>query len=248
MSRRGAIRRTRDVTASTRRWLTGDGSTCRACLLALSWSGRWALVRRRQLEWTDVMTTSRFRRALPTINVVAAGMLALTGCGGGASMMGATGQGMNGYTLSRNTCTRTAPSVSGAVVHVILADMDMTRMMGGTAPMGAHLMLRATPTTVAAGTVTLEASNRGWRTHELVVLPLAAGAKAGQRIPDANGRVSETGSLGEASAACAAGTSDGIPAGSASWVTLKLPAGRYELVCNLPNHYADGMREELDVT
>lgn len=167
---------------------------------------------------------------------------------GGGSMMGGNGPGMNGYTLSSSTCTRAAPSVSGTVVRVVLADMGMTQMMGGTAPMDAHMMLRATPTAVAAGTVTLIASDRGWRTHELVVLPLAAGAVAGQRIPGADGRVAETGSLGEASAACAAGAGAGIPAGSASWVTLKLPAGRYELVCNLPNHYADGMHEELDVT
>lgn len=199
------------------------------------------------------MTTARFRDALPALSVVAAGALALTGCGGGSvmggsSVMGGTGQEMDGHTLSGSTCTPAAPSTSGAVVHVVLADMGMTRMMGGTAPMGARMMLRATPTTVAAGTITLQASDRGWRTHELVVLPLAAGAKAGQRIPGADGKVSESGSLGEASAACATGAGDGIPAGSTSWVTLKLPAGRYELVCNLPNHYVDGMRQELDVT
>ncbi|MEO8851046.1 MAG: hypothetical protein ABI360_04880 [Allobranchiibius sp.] len=208
------------------------------------------------------MTTVRFRRALSAISVVAAGVLALTGCGGrgsgmgdtgqgmgaGGSMMGDSGQGMSGYTLSGSTCTPAAPPKSGAVVNVVLADMGMTQMMGGTAPMGARMMLRATPSTVAAGTITLQASDRGWRTHELVVLALAKGAKVGQRIPGADGRVAETGSLGEASAACAAGAGDGIPAGSASWVTLKLPAGRYELVCNLPNHYANGMRQELDVT
>lgn len=150
--------------------------------------------------------------------------------------------------MSANTCTPAARSGSGTVVNVVLADMDMTQMMGGTAPMGAHMMLRASPPTIAAGTITLQASDRGWRTHEVVVLPLATGAAAGQRIPGADGRVSEAGSLGEASAACTAGAGDGIPAGSASWVTLKLPAGRYELVCNLPNHYADGMHQELDVT
>lgn len=218
-------------------------------------AGRLALVRWRCREWTGAMTTARFRCALPVISVVAAGVLALTGCGGdrsgmsgGTSMMGGTGQGMNGYTLSRSTCTPAAPTSSGTVVHVVLADMDMTQMMGGPASMNARMMLRATPSTVAAGTVTLQARDRGWRTHELVVLPLAAGAKAGQRIPGADGRVPETGSLGEASAACAAGAGDGIPAGSASWVTLKLSAGRYELICNLPNHYADGMFQELDVT
>ena len=60
-----------------------------------------------------------------------------------------------------------------------LADMGMTQMMGGTAPPGAHMMLRAVPATVPAGKASLIAQNRGWRTHELVILPLAAGDQAG---------------------------------------------------------------------
>jgi uncharacterized cupredoxin-like copper-binding protein len=31
------------------------------------------------------------------------------------------------------------------------------------------------------------------------------------------------------------------------WVTLQLAPGRYELVCNIKNHYHDGMFTELDV-
>ncbi|MEP7021811.1 MAG: hypothetical protein ABI808_14290 [Pseudonocardiales bacterium] len=109
------------------------------------------------------------------------------------------------------------------------------------------MMLRANPATVPAGQVSLVASNLGWRTHELVVLPLVSGG-VGRLVPGADGKVSETGSLGEASGDCAGEAGKGIPAGSAGWVTVTLPAGRYELLCNLPNHYADGMRQELDVT
>jgi len=168
--------------------------------------------------------------------------------GDGSSSRGMMGTGSDtSYHYARLTCS--APSsLSGSVVTVMLADMGMTHMMGGTAPMGAHMMLRATPTTVAAGQVTFVAQNMGWRTHELVVLPLPTGAQPGQRVPAADGKIDETGSLGEASANCAAGAGDGIPAGSVGWVTVTLTAGRYELVCNLPNHYADGMRQELDVS
>ena len=60
--------------------------------------------------------------------------------------------------------------------------------------------------------------------------------------------MSESGSLGEASRSCAAGAGDGINAGSVGWVTVNLAPGTYELVCNLPNHYADGMHQELVVT
>ena len=120
-------------------------------------------------------------------------------------------------------------------------------MMGGTAPRGARMRLRAIPATVAAGQVSLVASNRGWRTHELVVLPLNAGGSAGQRLPDSQGRVDESGSLGEASSSCGADEGDGIRAGTVGWTTVTLAPGRYELVCNLRNHYAKGMYQALTV-
>lgn len=129
-----------------------------------------------------------------------------------------------------------------------LADMGMTQMMGGTAPMGSRMMLHAGPATLTAGQISLVASNVGWRTHELVVLPLTAGATAGARIPASDGKVPETGSLAEPSASCAGGAGQGIPAGRVGWVTVTLTPGRYELVCNLQNHYVDGMHQELTVS
>ena len=189
--------------------------------------------------------------------------LALAGCGSGSSngsgMMGAggrssassTGAGPIGsgaqYRFTRTTCSPPR-SLPGRIVNVTLADMGMTRMMGGTAPLGAHMTLRVSPTTISSGQTSIVASNLGWRTHELVILPLAAGATAGQRTPGSDGKVAETGSLGEASHSCGSGTGDGITSGTVSWTTVTLPAGRYELICNLPNHYADGMYQELVVT
>lgn len=155
--------------------------------------------------------------------------------------------GGSGYHYSGLTCS--APkSLPGAVVNVTLADMGITQMMSGTAPLGSHMMLRATPATATAGLVSIVASNMGWRTHELVILPLAAGASAGHRVAGSDGKVAETGSLGEASASCASGTGDGVTAGSVGWRTVTLTPGRYELLCNLPNHYADGMWQQLIVT
>ncbi len=152
-----------------------------------------------------------------------------------------------GYHFARANCA--APrSLPGHVLNVTLADMGMTQMMGGTAPMGAHMMLRISAVTVPAGQVSLVASNLGWRTHELVILKLAAGAATGRRVPATNGKVSETGSLGEASRSCGSGRGDGITSGSAGWTTLTLTPGRYELFCNLPNHYGDGMYAQLTVT
>ncbi len=151
-----------------------------------------------------------------------------------------------GYHLSQLTCS--APSLPGQAVYVMVSDRGMTSMMGGDAPLGARMMLRAVPARVPAGQVSFAVGNMGWRAHEMVVLPLAPGQSAGQRTPGPDGQVDEAGSLGEASASCAAGTGEGIDSGAVGWVTLTLPAGRYELVCNLRNHYANGMYQELVIT
>ncbi len=193
------------------------------------------------------------------LSIAAAATLTLAACAGtpttatqpGGAGMGGGGGGMMGgtsdYHFSSSTCA-VPSSLPGSTVTVTLADMGMTQMMGGIAPLGSHMMLLAAPATAPAGQISLVASNMGWRTHELVILPLAAGAAAGQRVPAADGKVDETGSLGEASSSCAAGTGDGITAGAVGWITVTLAAGRYELLCNLQNHYADGMYQQLVVT
>jgi uncharacterized cupredoxin-like copper-binding protein len=165
---------------------------------------------------------------------------------GGASNAQAGVMG-RGYTAAPLSCT-TPQGLPGTRVDVTLGDMGMSQMMGGTAPMGSRMALVAQPGSVRAGEVTFVVQNRGWRTHELVVLPLAAGVSAGQRVPSAEGKVDEAGSLGEASRSCGAGSGEGIGSGSTGWVTITLAAGHYELVCNLRNHYANGMRQELVVT
>jgi uncharacterized cupredoxin-like copper-binding protein len=158
-----------------------------------------------------------------------------------AGMMGSTPRG---YHLSKLTCS--APSsLAGTTVYVMVGDMGMTTTMGGDAPLGEHMMLRAVPAQVASDQISFVVGNMGWRTHELVILPLGPGQNAGKRVPGANGKADETGSLGEASASCAAGSSEGIKSGTVGWVTSNLPAGRYELLCNLRNHYANGMRQLL---
>jgi uncharacterized cupredoxin-like copper-binding protein len=168
----------------------------------------------------------------------------------GSPMMGGTAGMMNaepGYTYSRLSCSAPA-ALPGSTVTVLLGDMGMTQMMGGIAPLGAPMMLRAAPTSVPAGQVSLAVSNMGWRTHELVILPLAAGTPDGVRTPGPDGKVDEAGSLGEASNNCAEGAGDGITAGGVGWTTVTLTPGRYELVCNLQNHYADGMHQAFVVT
>ena len=131
----------------------------------------------------------------------------------------------------------------------MLGDMGMTRMMGGVAPLGGRMMVRATPTTVPAGQVSLVVANMGWRGPTNSSCSRSRPMpRQGQRVPGADGRVDETGSLGEVSASCAAGAGDGISAAHGrldhAW---PCSPGRYELLCNLENHYASGMYAELDV-
>lgn len=150
-----------------------------------------------------------------------------------------------------------APAAKGRVVDVTV--WDAGRMMRGPnwpAPNngrpGWHGMgmmrLLAHPTTIPAGKVTVRVVNAGMLTHEVIVLPLPAGQAAGERTVGADGRVSEAGSLGEASRTCGSGAGEGIAPGAAAWTTVTLRPGRYELLCNVPGHYAAGMYTELDAT
>ncbi len=145
----------------------------------------------------------------------------------------------------------TVPSLSGSVVQVTLANMGGPMMGGGVmggSVSGGMMRLRTDTSTVAHGTVSFAATNVGSVNHELVVLPLPAGQIVGTRAIGDDGKIDEQGSVGEASNTCGAGTGDGIAPGSSGWVTLTLAPGRYELVCNLPGHYAAGMYAQLTVT
>lgn len=180
------------------------------------------------------------------IGLLVTASILLSGCAivatPGTGMMGA---GSN-YYFSNINC-KVPSNLHGAPVKVFLSDMGMTRMMGGVAPRSAHMRLVVQPQRISAGVVSFIAENLGWRTHELVILPLAVGQQAGSRVIGSDGKTSEYGSVGEASNNCGLGVGEGIAAGSASWMTISLKPGRYELVCNLANHYADGMYQELDV-
>ena len=189
----------------------------------------------------------RFSRGMKIGLVAAIGGLVLTGC----SSFYPSGRGMRAsssqYYSSKISCTPPT-NLPSRTINVAVGDMGMNSMMGGDAELGGFMRLKANPTTFPAGKVTLIVTNFGWRTHELVILPLAAGQSAGQRTSGSDGKIDETGSMGEASTSCGAGVGEGITAGSAGWTTLSLTPGRYEFLCNLKNHYANGMYQEILVT
>jgi uncharacterized cupredoxin-like copper-binding protein len=86
-----------------------------------------------------------------------------------------------------------------------------------------------------AGTVTISAPNDGKVVHELVVLKTNADPA---KLPMDGNEVDESTSVGEI---------PDVEPGATKKVTLKLAAGKYAMVCNLPGHYQGGMYGSLTV-
>ena len=193
------------------------------------------------------MTASTARRGRALVVAAAIVVLAVVST---FAIAAATG-GLRHRHVAASSCV--VPRLPGTVVNVSLIDMSgMGGMMNGGQSSWrtwrpGMMRVVASPGTAAAGTVSLQVTNTGVITHELVVLPLAAGQRIGARVVGADGKVDEAGSVGEVSSSCGASAGEGLTAGGTGWTTLTLPAGRYELVCNLPGHYAAGMYTELDV-
>ena len=192
---------------------------------------------------------NRMRLSTRTLIVAGAATVVLAG----ATTVGwaaAGGAFHDAGTAPNGQCS--APTLPGTVVDVTLADVGSVMrgggMMGGYYAVGGTMRILASTNHVPPGIVSLRAANTGSLVHELVVLPLPSGQSAGERAVDAGGRVSEMGSVGEASRACGLGAGDGIDPGAIGWAELHLDPGAYELICNMPGHYAAGMYAELTVS
>ena len=148
-----------------------------------------------------------------------------------------------GQTLTLSKCQ--PKTTSGTVVNVTLSDRG-GGMMGGGSPM--MVSLAATPSSVPSGSVTFVATNTGALNHELLILPLPSDG-AGTRPVRTDGKIDEQrSSSGEASTSCGRGPGNGISPGTRSWMTVKLAPGRYELLCDEPWHYANGIFAEFTVS
>lgn len=147
--------------------------------------------------------------------------------------------------LSRSGCV--APNLPGPVVNVSLTNMGGPMMRQPNRMMNGGMRMTADRSAVAHGTVSFLVTNWGSISHELVILPLPENQIPGTRPIGGDGTIDESGSLGEASNTCADGAGQGILPGASGWVTVTLPPGRYELVCNLPGHYEAGMYTQLTV-
>ena len=151
--------------------------------------------------------------------------------------------------LGRGPCAATAVLLAAAAACGCGSDDNSSSAQTTTAPTAAagpakgalaarldEWSVKPSARSVSAGTVKLTATNAGKTVHELVVLrtdkAAARLAKAGaQRTPEA-GNVGEVGDL---------------RAGKRGTTTLHLKPGHYALICNLPGHWAAGMRADLTV-
>lgn len=93
-------------------------------------------------------------------------------------------------------------------------------------------------TSVKAGKVTFVVTNKGTITHELNVIGVS---RATATLPKgtAAGQVREKGKIAAV---------EGLKAGKSSTVSTRLTPGTYQLFCNIPGHYAAGMRVSITVT
>jgi uncharacterized cupredoxin-like copper-binding protein len=97
-----------------------------------------------------------------------------------------------------------------------------------------EFVVRPSAAVAAAGPVRFAVHNAGSVTHEFVVLRTdkPAGSLLNGARADESGNVGETGDLA---------------AGASKTITVKLAAGHYALICNLPGHYQAGQHTDFTV-
>jgi uncharacterized cupredoxin-like copper-binding protein len=142
-----------------------------------------------------------------------------------ALVAGCGSSGGSGASSTPATTASTAPA--GSTVVAKNGRVTVTTTEYAFAPMA----ISAKP-----GKLRITLANNGKITHELVVLRTSK--PAGSLTVGSGGRVSESSSVGEVSETAAGATKSS---------TLHLKAGTYVFVCNIPGHYADGMRGTLTV-
>ena len=120
-----------------------------------------------------------------------------------------------------STTVTMAPGETAQEIAVVLDEWSVTPELGG----------------MDAGVVEFVVTNGGSEPHELVVIRSDAESSA---LPVVDGLVPESDVDFE-------GEVEEFPAGSIRSGTFRLEAGRYLLICNIPQHYQSGMVAEFIV-
>jgi uncharacterized cupredoxin-like copper-binding protein len=85
------------------------------------------------------------------------------------------------------------------------------------------------------GSITFKAKNSGDFDHELVVIKTTT--KASKLKTTSSGKAVETGKVGKVK----------VASGKTKSLKLTLKKGHYALICNLEDHYSQGMRKDFTV-
>lgn len=126
-------------------------------------------------------------------------------------------------------------SLAGSVASAASRATTTVRVTLG-AP--SEFAITASTKTVSAGTTTFSVTNKGTITHEVNILRVASPTTALPKGKTA-GQVREKGKVGAV---------EGLRSGKRGTVTVNLDPGTYQLFCNIPGHYAAGMRTILKVS
>jgi uncharacterized cupredoxin-like copper-binding protein len=138
------------------------------------------------------------------------------------------------------TIALSSPALSPVAYAATAQIVALTLQDSSVDPSNSGMVIKADPTKVKAGRVTLEAVNRSKDlVHEVLVVPAPSD---GMELPyDTNINTiieKRVHSLGEISE---------LKPGSRGKLTLNLKAGTYLLLCNQPGHYKAGMSTKLVV-
>jgi uncharacterized cupredoxin-like copper-binding protein len=140
--------------------------------------------------------------------------------------------------------TPTAPSVASSAPAASVA-ASVAAPSGGSASGNqvtakeSEFKIELGATSAAAGSVTFQINNAGTVVHEFVVMKTDL---ASDKLPidSSEGVASE-----ETPGVTAIDEIEDIAVGASPTLTVDLPAGHYVVICNLPAHYAAGMRADF---
>jgi uncharacterized cupredoxin-like copper-binding protein len=126
-------------------------------------------------------------------------------------------------------------TLAAVAVAAAALDASATRSATTVTVTEKEWSLTPKPARVKAGSVTFVLRNAGKLEHEVVVLRTN---RAAAKLPTKGPRAVETGKQGEISK---------VKPGKSGRVTLRLKAGKYVLICNVPGHYKAGQHSAFTV-
>ena len=156
-----------------------------------------------------------------------------TAAAGAALMFGVVACGSSDDEAASPATTAVATATAPATTAQDPTDGPVVEVTMGTPQ---EFSMVPAVTSEPAGNVTFTVTNGGAMVHEFVVV--ATDTDAASLPTEADGSAKEDGAVGEI---------PDMEPGSTKSVTLNLKAGKYALICNIPGHYAGGMRADFTV-